>query len=162
MVDSQIKIKGIDIIRNVRLRVHKFYSIIASSIVLYFIFFYYLFVFNWRIIALQNFVFCQTSTWISHRYTYILSFILIVIKWFNKKNHIILKLYLIQLTHYFFFKSFNLHNKTVGLFYRWSSWSRGSEDNSRIHCRKVAKSEFEYRLPGSGTVFLIIIQNAWR
>ena len=31
-----------------------------------------LFFFNWRIIALQNFVvFCQTSTWISHRYTYI-------------------------------------------------------------------------------------------
>ena len=31
----------------------------------------YLF-FNWKIIALQNFVvFCQTSTWISHRYTYI-------------------------------------------------------------------------------------------
>ena len=30
--------------------------------------------FNWRIIALQSFfVFCQTSTWISHRYTYILS-----------------------------------------------------------------------------------------
>ena len=27
--------------------------------------------FNWRIIALQNFVFCQTLTWISHRYTYI-------------------------------------------------------------------------------------------
>ena len=28
--------------------------------------------FNWRIIALQNFVvFCQISTWISHRYTYI-------------------------------------------------------------------------------------------
>ena len=28
--------------------------------------------FNWRIIALQNFiVFCQTSTWISHRCTYI-------------------------------------------------------------------------------------------
>ena len=28
--------------------------------------------FYWRIIALQNFVvFCQTSTWISHRYTYI-------------------------------------------------------------------------------------------
>ena len=27
---------------------------------------------NWRIIALQNFVlFCQTSTWISHRYIYI-------------------------------------------------------------------------------------------
>ena len=26
--------------------------------------------FIWRIIALQNFVFCQTSTWISHRYTY--------------------------------------------------------------------------------------------
>ena len=33
----------------------------------------YLF-FYWRIIALKNFaVFCQTSTWISHRYTYILS-----------------------------------------------------------------------------------------
>ena len=31
----------------------------------------YLF-FNWRIIALPNFVvFCQTSTWISHRYIYI-------------------------------------------------------------------------------------------
>jgi len=27
--------------------------------------------FNWRIIGLQNFVLCQTSTWISHRYTYI-------------------------------------------------------------------------------------------
>ena len=28
--------------------------------------------FNWRITALQNFVvFCQTSTWISHRYTYV-------------------------------------------------------------------------------------------
>ena len=33
---------------------------------------FYLFVFNWRKIALQNFVvFCQTSTWISHRYTHI-------------------------------------------------------------------------------------------
>ena len=31
----------------------------------------YLF-FNWRIIALQNFVvFCQISTWISHRYPYV-------------------------------------------------------------------------------------------
>ena len=30
--------------------------------------------FYWRIIALQNFaIFCQTSTWISHKYTYILS-----------------------------------------------------------------------------------------
>ena len=29
------------------------------------------FIFYWRIIALQNFVFYQTSTWISHRYTYI-------------------------------------------------------------------------------------------
>ena len=29
---------------------------------------------NWKVIALQNFVaFCQTSTWISHRYTYITS-----------------------------------------------------------------------------------------
>ena len=32
---------------------------------------FYLF-FSWRIVALQNFVvFCQTSTWISHSYTYI-------------------------------------------------------------------------------------------
>ena len=35
-------------------------------------FFKNLFIFYWRIIALQNFVvFCQTSTWISRRYTYI-------------------------------------------------------------------------------------------
>ena len=35
-------------------------------------FFFLLFIFYWRMIALQNFaVFCQTSTWISHRYTYI-------------------------------------------------------------------------------------------
>ena len=34
--------------------------------------------FYWRITALQNFVvFCQTSTWISHRYTYIPSLLLI-------------------------------------------------------------------------------------
>ena len=34
----------------------------------------FLFFFFWRIIALQNFiVFCQTSTWISRRYTYIFS-----------------------------------------------------------------------------------------
>ena len=33
-----------------------------------------LFIFYWRIIALQNFaVFCQSSTWISHRYTNITS-----------------------------------------------------------------------------------------
>ena len=32
----------------------------------------YIYIFNWRIIALQNSViFCQVSTWISHRYTYI-------------------------------------------------------------------------------------------
>ena len=30
-----------------------------------------LFFLSWRIIALQKFVFCQTSKWISHRYTYI-------------------------------------------------------------------------------------------
>ena len=35
-------------------------------------FFFNLFIFNWRIIALQCCVgFCHTSTWISHRYTYI-------------------------------------------------------------------------------------------
>ena len=33
-------------------------------------FFFFLF-FNWRIIAFQNFVFCQISTWVSHRYIYI-------------------------------------------------------------------------------------------
>ena len=34
--------------------------------------FFAFFFFFWRIIALQNFiVFCQTSTWLSHRYTYI-------------------------------------------------------------------------------------------
>ena len=32
---------------------------------------FYIYIFNWRITVLQNFVFCQTSTWISHRYTYI-------------------------------------------------------------------------------------------
>ena len=33
-----------------------------------------LFIFYWRIIVLQNFVvFCQTSTWVSHRYTDIAS-----------------------------------------------------------------------------------------
>ena len=36
----------------------------------------FLFIYYWKIIALQNFaVFCQTSIWISHRYTYI-SFLL--------------------------------------------------------------------------------------
>ena len=39
--------------------------------VLYNITFQTLFIFNWRIIALQNCVgFCQASTWISHRCTY--------------------------------------------------------------------------------------------
>ena len=34
--------------------------------------FNYLFIFSWRIIALQYCVgFCRTSTWVSHRYTYI-------------------------------------------------------------------------------------------
>ena len=43
-----------------------------SSVFFFFIFFS--FIFYWRIIALQNFaVFCQTSTWISHWYTYITS-----------------------------------------------------------------------------------------
>lgn len=34
--------------------------------------------------------------------------------------------------------------------------------SSRTHCRKVVKSEFEHRLPGSRAVLFIIIQNAWR
>ena len=33
------------------------------------------FVFCWKIIVLLNFAFCQTSTWISHKYTYIPSFL---------------------------------------------------------------------------------------
>ena len=37
-------------------------------------YFFYLFIFNWRMITLQNFVvFCQTSTLISHRCTYVTS-----------------------------------------------------------------------------------------
>ena len=33
---------------------------------------FYLFIFNWKIIALQYCAgFCHTSTWISHRYTYV-------------------------------------------------------------------------------------------
>ena len=39
---------------------------------LFFLFFWKFIYFYWRIIALHNFaIFCQTSTWISHRYTYI-------------------------------------------------------------------------------------------
>ena len=47
---------------------------VTAAITFFFFFFFRLkkFFFNLRIIALQNFaVFCQTSTWISHRYTYI-------------------------------------------------------------------------------------------
>ena len=41
----------------------------CSSIIF---FFFNLFIFNWRVIALQYCVgFCQTSTWISHRSTYV-------------------------------------------------------------------------------------------
>ena len=37
-----------------------------------FLFFFSIFVFNWKIIALQYCVgFCHMSTWISHRYTYV-------------------------------------------------------------------------------------------
>ena len=49
---------------------------IAGSYGVFLLFFFnglYLFLFLFfygRIIALQNFVFCQTSTWISHRHTY--------------------------------------------------------------------------------------------
>ena len=34
-------------------------------------FWFVLFLINWRIIAVQNFVFCETSTGISHRYTHV-------------------------------------------------------------------------------------------
>ena len=44
------------------------------AFVISFIFSFYFF--YWKISVLQNFVvFCQTSTWISHRYTYIPSFL---------------------------------------------------------------------------------------
>ena len=44
-----------------------FKSVWISHFIIFLIYFFY-----WRIIASQNFaVFCQTSTWISHKYTYI-------------------------------------------------------------------------------------------
>ena len=39
------------------------------------IYIYLFIIFNWRVIALENVVFCQTATWIRHRYTYILFFL---------------------------------------------------------------------------------------
>ena len=49
-----------------------FSRIFSSTTVQNISFFFKHLFFNWRIIALQNFVvFCQTSTWISHKYTYI-------------------------------------------------------------------------------------------
>ena len=40
-----------------------------------------LFIFNWRIIALQYCVgFCQTSIWVNHKYTYVTPFLFF---WFN-------------------------------------------------------------------------------
>ena len=43
----------------------------CHDLLFFFLFFKNVFIFNWRRIALQNFaVFCHTSTWISHRYTY--------------------------------------------------------------------------------------------
>ena len=45
-------------------------------------FFLKLIYFYWRIVALQNFaVFCETSTWISHRYTYIPSLLKLPLYW---------------------------------------------------------------------------------
>ena len=48
------------------------YSLYSSTYSCHlFLFFTFNLFFNWRIIALQNFVvFCQTSTWISHKYTW--------------------------------------------------------------------------------------------
>ena len=46
--------------------------LIPNKPIIYFPIIYFLFIFNWRIIALQNCAsFCPTSTWISHRYTYV-------------------------------------------------------------------------------------------
>ena len=48
------------------------------------------FIFYWGITALQNFiVFCQTSTWISHRYTYIPPFCILSVILMIEKYSII-------------------------------------------------------------------------
>ena len=54
-----------------------FFHFIFLGIFCLFVWFgFNLFIFYWRIIALQNFVvFCQTSTRISHRYTHVPSFL---------------------------------------------------------------------------------------
>ena len=47
-----------------------FFFYICNAFILFIHIFLNLFIFNWRIIALQYYVgFCHTSTWISHRYT---------------------------------------------------------------------------------------------
>ena len=61
---------------------------------------FFLFFFYWRIIALQNFVvFCQTSTWISHRYTYISSFLNLPISLPIHPSRLIQSPYLSFLSH---------------------------------------------------------------
>ena len=62
--------------------------------------FNFFFIFNlffyWRIIALQNFVFCQTSTWISQRCTYIPSLFIDIL-----------------LCAMYYFRKLKLHQKTT-------------------------------------------------
>ena len=54
---------------------YTYYSFINIFSVFSLFFFVYLFIFNWRMIALQCCVgFCHTSAWIGHRYTYVPSF----------------------------------------------------------------------------------------
>ena len=53
------------------LQMHVYFCLFKDIYFFLFLSFLIYLCFNWRIIALQNFVFCQTSTWISHRYTYI-------------------------------------------------------------------------------------------
>ena len=47
-----------------------YYKYVHYGLYFFVSFFYFIYLFNWRIIALQSCVgFCQISTWISHKYT---------------------------------------------------------------------------------------------
>ena len=60
----------------------------SNSEEIHYSFFFNLFIFNWKIIVLQYCVgFCQTSTWISHRFTLLLTVLLMMailtgMKWY--------------------------------------------------------------------------------
>ena len=110
-----------------------------------FLFLYYyfknVFIFNWRIIALQYCVgFCQISTWVSHRYTYVPSLINLpptshpikwayflkkqkYYHWLNKKLHFDLptiwaKEFIMKTLH----RHTNTHTQTLSRS-RWFHWT---------------------------------------